>query len=81
MNNSSEKQFNINDYNKPGYNMCLELDDEVEYLLEENAITSIKNNEPTVSLKRLVDGEMCTVAIQKIITALETDGPSDYLQI
>lgn len=74
-------EFNIDTYIKPDFDLVIELDDEVEYLIDKVAVESIKNNESTVSLKRLIDDEMKATTIERIIKALQTNGPSDYLGI
>ncbi len=81
MDTTTHKEFNIDDFIKPGHNMVVELDDEIEYLLDEEAIAMIKNNEANIFLKRLGDGHIVAITREKIITALDTDGLVDYLEI
>lgn len=77
----TKKEFCIDDYIKPKLNIVVELDDGVEYLIEKEAIASIKNKESTVILKRLFDRKNILLSTKKVITALEVDGPVDYLNI
>jgi len=80
MSKPSEK-FNTDQYTKRGFDLVVELDDEVEYLVDKEVVASIKNNEQTIILKRLIDGETKKVAIERIIESLQKIGPVDYLKI
>lgn len=79
MDNSLNTEFNIDTYTKTGFDLVVELDDEVEYLINKDSIQTIKSNAATVSLKRLIDGEIKIIAIERIIKSLQTRGPVDYL--
>lgn len=71
----------MNSYIKPGFNLVIELGDGVEYLIDTEAIVSIKNEEKTVVLKRLFDQQMLLIPTSKVITALSENGPTDYLEV
>jgi hypothetical protein len=75
----SEK-FNMNKYVRSGFDPVVELDDEVEYLLSKEAVESIQNNQSTISLVRLIDGEIRIFPIEQIIVSLEKGGVVDYLK-
>lgn len=77
---SKSPKFNIQKYIKPGFDLILELDDEVEYLIDAEAVKSISSNERTVLLKRLVDGEAIVMTSRKVIQTLKKSGPTDYLK-
>ena len=74
-------KFNIKQYTRVGFDLVVELDDEVEYLLDKEAAASLQNNEATIILKRLVDGKRQIVAAERIIKSLQKEGPIDYLKI
>ncbi|MBP7846390.1 MAG: hypothetical protein KA007_03035 [Candidatus Pacebacteria bacterium] len=79
MNDPIEK-FNIDSHIKPGFDLVVELDDEVEYIVDKEIVESIRNNQSTVNLKRLIDGEIKIVALDRIIKSLQKEGPVDYLK-
>ncbi len=80
MNNLPE-EFNIDANIKQGFDLVVELDDEVEYLIDKEAIASIRNNESTIALKRLIDSEVKIITTERVIKTLQTGGPVDYLKI
>lgn len=80
MNKSSEK-FNIDSYIKTGFDLVIELDDEVEYLIDMEAVTAVKNDKKIVVLKRLVDGEKIIIPTSKVINNLQKNELTDYLEI
>ena len=78
--NKLPEKFDIGIFLKAGSDLVVELDDDVEYLLDNEAAASIRSNEPTAVLKRLIDGEAVTFHIERIVKALQTEGPIDYLK-
>lgn len=64
---------------KPNKNIVIELEDEVEYLLDDESIGQILNKSLKISLKRLVDGAKIAIEIKKIEKSLKTKGVIDYL--
>lgn len=79
MKKQSEK-FNIDQYIKIGFDLIVELDDGVEYLLDKEAVASIRNNEMTVILKRLIDSEKQIIVVDRVIKSLNKNGPIDYIK-
>jgi len=79
--NMPPERFDIDQYTKPGFDIVIALDYEVEYILDKEAIESIKNNELTTILKRLIDGEVRIIVIEQIIKSLQVGGPVDYIKI
>ena len=78
--NDLPQEFNVNTYIKPGFDLIIELDD-VEYLIDMQAVAAIKDNESTIALKRLIDGGVKIASIEQIIKVLQAKGPLDYLEI
>lgn len=73
--------FNIKKYTKPGKDMVIELDDEVEYIIDSKIIQQIKAGEKTVLLIRVVDDYIVPTSLSRIVSSLEKNGPIDYLDI
>lgn len=71
--------MNIDVFLKPDKNIVIELEDEVEYLLDDDAVNDIKNKKKEVRLKRLVDGELFIVSVESTNKSLEKNGVIDYL--
>ncbi|HRH22527.1 MAG TPA: hypothetical protein PLB51_00845 [Candidatus Paceibacterota bacterium] len=72
-------QFNIDTYLKPSKNTVVELDDEVEYIIDDEAVLSIKNNKEHIFLIRVIDRKIVPVELEKIKKSLTKKGPIDYL--
>ncbi len=72
-------QFNIDTYLKASKNTVVELDDEVEYIIDDEAVLSIKNNKEYVFLIRVIDRKIVPVELEKIKKNLSKEGPIDYL--
>lgn len=72
-------QFDIKKYLKSNKNLVIELDDEVEYVLDDEAILSIKNNKEHVFAIRVIDRKIVPVEREEIEKSLIKNGPIDYL--
>ena len=75
-----DNNFEINKYIKDGFDTVIELDDEVEYLLDSQAVESLRNKEKTVILIRLVDRESILKKSSEIIKSLKETGVIDFLK-
>ena len=75
-----DNNFDINKYIKQGFDIVIELDDEVEYLLNSQAVESLRNKEETVILIRLVDRVPILKKSSEIIKSLRETGVIDFLK-
>jgi len=71
--------MNISNFVKAGKNMVIELDDEIEYLLDDAAVASIKRGDASARLFRLIDGEPRNFDVKVVEDAVFRKGPVDYL--
>jgi hypothetical protein len=69
----------IDKYLKPGKDIVVELDDNVEYILPASAVIAIKSGEEIITAVRVIDRTPQKVSARRIFWALETEGPADYL--
>jgi hypothetical protein len=65
---------------KPDSYLVIELQDEVEYLLDDASIQAVRAGKETIPLTRLIDREMRMVSRVDIEEALAKKGPIDYLK-
>ena len=77
MKNSND--FDINTFLKDGKNIVIELDDEVEYILDDKAVEEIKKRKSVVNLIRVIDRTIQPTKFKKIKEAFLRDGVVDYL--
>ncbi len=66
---------------KQGKNMVVELDDGVEYIVDERTFTDIKNGKNKVILIRVIDREPQIISVRRIMWGIEKDGVVDYINI
>lgn len=70
---------NINRFLKSDKDLIIELEDEVEYIIDDEAVLSIKNNKEHIFLIRVIDRKIVPVELEKIKKSLTKKGPIDYL--
>lgn len=73
------KKLNIGKFLKPGKDIIIELDDEVEYLLNDKAVEAIQRGDRKTVLTRLYDQETYFIDTQRIRDTLLRRGVIDYL--
>ncbi len=71
--------MDIKKFTKQGKNIVVELDDEVEYIIDDVAIKAIENGEEKVTLIRIVDRKPQSISVKRIFWALQKEGVADYL--
>ncbi len=71
--------MNINQYLKPGKNIVIELHDEVEYLLDDEAVEEIESGNEKVTLKRFADRVSVIMEVGAIENTLQKGGIVDYI--
>ncbi len=71
--------MDIRKYIKPGKDIVIELDDEVEYLLNKSAIRSLKDKDSNILLIRLLDGKIRKTSLKLVIQSLKKNGVVDYI--
>lgn len=69
--------MNIDKFLKPRKNIVIEIE-EVEYLLDDNAVSLIKQGDKKIPLVQLYDGQSYFFDVQVVIKTLEK-GVVDYL--
>jgi hypothetical protein len=74
-------KFNIDLYAKPKKMMVIELDDEVEYLIDEMAEKMIREGKKSVPLKRLVDLVAFSMSTDDLAEHLNKHGVVDYVDV
>ena len=62
-----------------GKNIVVELDDEVEYIIDDAAVKEIENGAEKVTLIRVIDRTPQTISVKRIAWALKKEGVVDYL--
>lgn len=70
----------INKFIKPGLNIVIELDDEVEYVIDEKALAQIKVGQTLIDLIRVVDRDTVQISAKRIGWSLNNGGAIDYLK-
>ncbi len=73
------KIFNIAKWVKPEKNIVLELDDEVEYIINDNAILEIKSGKDIITLIRVIDRSPQPINSKRIKNTLKKEGVIDYI--
>jgi hypothetical protein len=73
------KSFWIRKYIKSGKRMVLELDDEVEYIVDDKAILEIEAGNEQVRLIRVIDRAPQMVSARRIRWAILKDAIVDYI--
>ena len=71
--------MNIQKLLKKGKNIIVELDDEVEYIIDDAAVKEMGNGVEQVKLIRVIDRTPQTVSVKRIVWALKKEGVIDYL--
>lgn len=71
--------MNIDKFVKFDKYIVIELDGDVEYLLDDNAVKEIKENKQKIDLVRLIDRKSFLVDRKKIEESLTGKGVIDYL--
>jgi hypothetical protein len=71
--------MDIKNYMNEGKNMVIELDNEIEYLIDEVAEKDILKNKNKIKLTRLIDREHFFVEKKLIEKAIQKKGIIDYL--
>ncbi len=71
--------MNINKVLKPNKDIVIELDNEVEYIVNDKAIQAIGNDDKEIIIERLIDGKIFKVSLETIKKSLEKNGVIDYL--
>ena len=64
---------------RPNKHIVIELDDEVEDILDENAIENITKGLERVFLTRVIDRTPHLISVRRIIWALDAEGVIDYI--
>ncbi len=64
---------------KPAKDIVIELDDEVEYLMNDEAVAAVERGDRKINLIRLYDGEIRRVEVERIENTLLKEGVTDYL--
>ena len=62
-----------------GKNIVVELDDEVEYIIDDTAVEAIEKGADKATLIRVVDRAPRTISVKRIAWALKKEGVIDYL--
>ena len=70
--------MDINKFIKPGKDAVVEIE-EVEYLLDDNAATSIARGDKKIALIQLFDRRSYLFDIEIVVKAIEAGGIVDYL--
>lgn len=70
---------NIKELLRQGKDIVIELDDEVEYIINESALNSIEEGQERVPLVRVIDGESRMISARRIMWAISKEGVVDYL--
>lgn len=71
--------MNIKPFTKKDKNIVAELDDEVEYIINDAAVEAIEKGAEKVTLIRVVDRAPQIISIKRIHWALHKEGVIDYL--
>lgn len=71
--------MNIKLFVKHGKNIVVELDDEVEYIIDDAAVEVIEKGAERVKLIRVVDRAPKTISVKRIRWALHKEGVVDYI--
>lgn len=71
--------MDIERYIKLNKDIVVELDDEVEYLIDDNAVQAIKKSDKRIPLKRLIDGKFFWIDLGMVARAIDNNGIVDYL--
>ncbi len=71
--------MNIKSFTKKGKNIVVELDDEVEYIIDDAAIESLEKGAEQVTLIRVVDRAHQPISAKRIAWAIKKEGVIDYL--
>jgi hypothetical protein len=76
----TRKGSNLRRFFKKGYRTVIELDDEVEYLIDEKAEEAVKRNDPLIALTRLFDHEILAIETKEVLRCLQKRGPTSFLR-
>jgi hypothetical protein len=60
-------------------NAVIELEEGVEYLLDEKAAEDIYNDSPLISVRRLIDGFISVVPLEIVKKAIKDPGIIDHI--
>ena len=71
--------MDIKQFTKQGKDIVVELDDEVEYIIDDAAVKEIENGAEKVTLIRVIDRTPQTISVKRIAWALKKEGVIDYL--
>ena len=71
--------MNIDRFLKRNKILVVELDDEVEYLIDDQAADKIRRGQQFVFVTRVIDRVHRRVSVKRIFWALSMNGPLDYL--
>ena len=71
--------MNLKKFLKPGKNMVLELDDDVEYLVDDRVVEALEREDKYIYLIRLMDNQAFKVEIARVKKAISIGGIIDYL--
>lgn len=69
----------IDRFLRPGKRLVVELDDGVDYLIDEEAVANIRAGKTTVVLTRLVDNSRQRISVRRLSWALENKDAIDYI--
>lgn|GEM_PF-3465881 len=64
---------------KPGKDIVVELEDDVEYIVDAEAVAAIKAEKSAVTLIRVIDRKPIAVSTRRIKWGLHKEGVIDYL--
>lgn len=71
--------MNIKQFVKQNKNIVVELDDEVEYIIDDTAVEVIEKGADKATLVRIVDRAPQAISVKRIAWALKKEGVIDYI--
>ena len=71
--------IDIHKFVKPGKDIVIDLEDGVEYLVDDNAVVAIERGDQIIELIGLYGGKHYALDIKDILVSLQKKGVIDYL--
>jgi hypothetical protein len=71
--------FDIRKFFRPGKNMVIEMDDDVEYILDDKSVEALSEGKEQISVIRVIDRTRQMVTARRIRWAISKEGIIDYL--
>lgn len=73
------EHWDIDDFTRPGQWIVVELDDEVEYIVNDQGVADIRAGKALATLIRVIDRKPESISVRRIWWAIAKEGVIDYI--